>query len=240
MSGTGNYTTTFTYDAGGERTKMSRDEDAYGIHMDRYYLGGVYEKDDWRDGYTEAAERLFLGGSAYSAPMVLVKAASVNGGAWTPFNIGRDVQGSITEVMTADGEVIEQFRYDPWGLEMGYADADTCAVDIAVDSLGVVVELDPWQLSGTSVYVGNHGYTGHEHLPGFGLINCNARLYDPALGRFLMPDPLIQDPASTQNFNRYSYCLNNPLKYTDESGEYFILDSFIVGLLGGGWEFIRI
>lgn len=34
-----------------------------------------------------------------------------------------------------------------------------------------------------------------------------------------MPDPLVQDPASTQNFNRYSYCLNNPLKYTDESGE---------------------
>ena len=61
------------------------------------------------------------------------------------------------------------------------------------------------------------------------------------LGRFLMPDPLIQDPASTQNFNRYSYCLNNPLKYTNESGGgYFILDSFIVGLLGGGWEFIRI
>lgn len=70
--------------------------------------------------------------------------------------------------------------------------------------------------------------------------NAAERLDDPALGRFLMPDPLVHDPASTQNFNRYSYCLNNPLKYTDESGEYFILDSFIVGLLGGGWEFIRI
>ena len=60
------------------------------------------------------------------------------------------------------------------------------------------------------------------------LTNCNARLYDPALGRFLMPDPLIQDPASTQNFNRYSYCLNNPLKYTDESGE-------VVGAIGIGF-----
>ncbi len=116
---------------------------------------------------------------------------------------------------------------------MGYTDADTCAVDIAADSLGVVVDLDPWQLSGTSVYVGNHGYTGHEFLPGFGLINCNARLYDPALGRFLMPDPLIQDPASTQNFNRYSYCLNNPLKYTDESGEYALVDDAFAGLIGG-------
>ena len=33
-------------------------------------------------------------------------------------------------------------------------------------------------------HVGNHGYTSHGHLPGFGLINCNAHLYDPALGRF--------------------------------------------------------
>ena len=52
------------------------------------------------------------------------------------------------------------------------------------------------------------------------MYNANARLYDPVTGRFLAPDPLIQDPASTQNINRYSYCLNNPLKYTDESGEF--------------------
>ena len=38
--------TTFTYDAGGTKMKMSCDEEAYGIHMDRYYLGGVYEKDE--------------------------------------------------------------------------------------------------------------------------------------------------------------------------------------------------
>ena len=62
------------------------------------------------------------------------------------------------------------------------------------------------------------GYTGHEHLPWFGLVNMNARLYDPAVGRFLSPDPLIQAPDNTQSYNRYSYCLNNPLRYTDQSG----------------------
>ena len=66
--------------------------------------------------------------------MVLVKSPPVCNGTWTPFNIGRDVQGSITEVLTADGEVVGQFRYDPWGLAMGYTDADTCAVDIAAAS----------------------------------------------------------------------------------------------------------
>jgi hypothetical protein len=47
----------------------------------------------------------------------------------------------------------------------------------------------------------------------------NARLYDPALGRFLSPDPFVQAPNFSQNFNRYSYTLNNPLKYVDKDGE---------------------
>jgi hypothetical protein len=38
------------------------------------------------------------------------------------------------------------------------------------------------------------------------------------LGQFLSPDPVLQSPGNTQNHNRYSYCLNNPLKYSDPSG----------------------
>lgn len=56
-------------------------------------------------------------------------------------------------------------------------------------------------------------------LPEFGLINMNGRMYDPLLGRFLSPDNYVQLPDLSQSFNRYSYCLNNPLKYTDPSGE---------------------
>ena len=73
------------------------------------------------------------------------------------------------------------------------------------------------------------GYTGHEYLSWFGLINMNARLYDPVLGRFLSPDPYVQMPDFSQNFNRYSYCLNNPLMYVDEDGESFILVAAIIG-----------
>jgi RHS repeat-associated protein len=77
------------------------------------------------------------------------------------------------------------------------------------------------------------GYTGHEHLPEFGLINMNARLYDPAVGRFLSPDPFVQAPDFSQSFNRYSYCLNNPLIYTDPTGEYFLIDDLIAAIIGG-------
>ena len=67
---------------------------------------------------------------------------------------------------------------------------------------------------------------GHEHLPWFGLVNMNARLYDPAVGRFLSPDPIIQDITNSQSFNRYTYVINNPLKYNDTTGmEYYFTTS---------------
>jgi RHS repeat-associated protein len=77
----------------------------------------------------------------------------------------------------------------------------------------------------------NRGWCGHEHLPFFGLVNMNARLYDPILGRFLSPDPYIQAPNNPANFNRYTYCLNNPLKYTDEDGEWIHI---VIGAALGG------
>ena len=71
-------------------------------------------------------------------------------------------------------------------------------------------------------YIFPRGYTMHEHLDQFGIINANARLYDPYLARFLSPDPYIQEPTNPQNFNRFSYCLNNPLKYSDPTGEWWV------------------
>ena len=81
--------------------------------------------------------------------------------------------------------------------------------------------------------LGYRGYTGHEHLDDFGLINMNARLYDPILGRFMGMDPYVQLPDYTQNFNRYSYVLNNPLKYTDPSGAVIGIDDVLIGMAVG-------
>ncbi|MDZ4204655.1 MAG: RHS repeat-associated core domain-containing protein, partial [Bacteroidales bacterium] len=79
----------------------------------------------------------------------------------------------------------------------------------------------------------DRGFTGHEYLDGFGLINMNGRVYDPFLARFLSPDPFVQAPDYSQNYNRYSYCLNNPLKYTDPDGEWvhLAIGAFIGGTI---------
>jgi RHS repeat-associated protein len=66
--------------------------------------------------------------------------------------------------------------------------------------------------------VTRHGFTGHIGLEEFGLIHMQGRVYDPKLGRFLSADPFVQAPFNTQSLNRYTYCLNNPLRYIDPSG----------------------
>ena len=198
----------FTYNGDGDRVKMYVADGKVQV-LTRYYIGGRYEYDRTRAGNTE---RLYLGGDAYSAPMVYIRE---NGGSWTAYNIGRDYLGNITQIATLDGTPVAEYSYDPWGRLR-----DPATLDIYTSG------------NEPGLFLGR-GYTGHEHLTWFGLINMNARLYDPLPGRFLSPDPYVQMPDFTQNYNRYSYALNNPLKYTDESGEYFVWDDCLA-FFGGG------
>ena len=110
----------------------------------------------------------------------------------------KDHLGSVSAVSTQDGGVVERMAYEPFGKRRqanGLTDA-----------------------SGTLSTPTDRGYTEHEHMDEVGLINMNGRVFDPALGRFLSPDPLVQDPLDAQSFNRYAYLQNNPLWATDPSG----------------------
>ena len=62
-------------------------------------------------------------------------------------------------------------------------------------------------------------FTG-QRLDSTGLYFYNARYYDANIGRFISPDTIVPNPINPQAFNRYSYTLNNPLKYTDPSGHF--------------------
>ena len=73
----------------------------------------------------------------------------------------------------------------------------------------------------------------------------NGRLYDPVLARLLSPDNYVMGTTNTQGFNRYIYALNNPLKYTDSTGNFILeiagmtaIAGFIKGFKseGGGFN----
>lgn len=114
-----------------------------------------------------------------------------------------------------------------------YIKSGTNGYQVMTDHLGSIVRMydstgaqkysatyDVWgkQTVSTTIAGLRRGFGGHEHWNEFGLIDMNGRMYDPTLGRFLSPDIIVQNPKNSQSFNRYSYCLNNPLKYTDPSG----------------------
>ncbi|MCP4402046.1 MAG: hypothetical protein GY801_32690, partial [bacterium] len=62
-----------------------------------------------------------------------------------------------------------------------------------------------------------YSYTGKER-DSSGLMYYGARYYDPALSRFITPDTLYD--RGPQGLNRYSYALNNPIRYNDPSGHF--------------------
>lgn len=204
-------TATLVYNGKGDRVKM--DVFNNGVNeLTRYYIGGCYE---YETGVAGTKERLYLGGDAYSAAAVYVKDGN---GAWTVNYICRDYLGSITHITNSAGAVRQELSYDAWG-----------RLRNPINQTLYAVGAEPALILG-------RGYTGHEHLLMFGLINMNARLYDPIVGRFLSPDPYVQAPDWSQNFNRYAYAMNNPFRYTDESGEFIIIIGIaaVAGMYAGG------
>ena len=106
----------------------------------------------------------------------------------------KDHQGNLTA--TIHGNTVERLSYDAWGRRrnpngFGYSNV---------------------------THTFGRGYTLHEHYDQVGLVNMNGRMYDPVMSSFLSVDAFVDDPATAQGFNRYAYCMHNPLRYTDPSG----------------------
>ena len=74
-----------------------------------------------------------------------------------------------------------------------------------------------WPTGGSTLPT-DYTFTGQRNESSFGLMDYNARYYDPALGRFIQADTIVPSPANPQSLNRYAYVLNNPVKYQDPSG----------------------
>jgi hypothetical protein len=66
------------------------------------------------------------------------------------------------------------------------------------------------------------------------LLYLRARWYDPATGRLLTRDLLPGVPSVPASLNPYVYALNNPVLYTDPSGE-FIIPLLVAAAIGGGF-----
>lgn len=185
----GNLIYTIAYGSEDQRTKSKLLNN--GVPEKTTYYNGGYGK-EVSPGNNIRQLHYIEGGDGLAAVFVR------NNGQDTMYYIHKDHLGSINVITDQNGAVIQNCSFDAWGRRRNPAD---------------------WSYNNVpESFFLDRGFTGHEHLDQFGLINMGGRVYDPAIARFLSPDNFVQSPYLTQAFNRYTYCLNNPLKYTDPSG----------------------
>jgi RHS repeat-associated protein len=104
-----------------------------------------------------------------------------------------DRYGTI-DTATSSGAVVGHEKRDPYGRPYTLGDSTEPGAAVTI------------------------GFTGAEEDAETGLVNLQHRLYDPRVGRFISPDPLVKDPFGGQQYNRYAYAGNNPLSFVDPSG----------------------
>lgn len=201
----GDYRLEITYGPDNAR-KISRLFNNDVLQKTKYYVGGIFEKETDGSG-NERQLHYITGGDGVAA--IFEKTNSSD----NLYYIHKDHLGSYQVITDNTGAETDSMSFGPWGNRRNPADWSypTSQTDFLFD----------------------RGFTGHEHLDEFNLINMNGRVYDPILGRFLSPDNYVQMPGYTQNLNRYSYALNNPLVFTDPDGENLI--AFIIGAIVGAY-----
>ena len=214
------YRQEFTYGPGRSRKQVETYKDGQ-LHKSKIYAGANYEEViNHETGKTKKYH--YIRGSTGLTAVFTANDDSAKTD--NLYYIHTDYLGSVLCLSDEAGNPIERYSFDAWGHRRN----PTNWSQWHEDSTGFVI---------------NRGFTGHEHMDVFGLINMNGRVYDPDLGRFLSPDPYVQMPDNSQNFNRYSYALNNPLKYTDPSGyvmqEHPRYDSWEKNITGAGLGFIE-
>ncbi len=203
-----------------DTTPVARDEFAYDPNGQRYARKSV-----WQDGGSTVTEQVAYVGSVevitdngvsgiqtitktrLSPNVMHVKIVGTTTETFFEY-AHRDHLGSIEVVTDENGNKLDNLAFEPFGMRK----KKDWTANISTTELDALLDLD-WDHTRKA-----RGFTGHEHLDRTGFIHMNGRVYDPVLGRFLSPDPIVQYSTFSQSWNRYSYVNNTPTSFTDPSG----------------------
>ena len=120
------------------------------------------------------------------------------------FFFEKNVFGDIIGVYNSSGKKLCTYTYDAWGV---------CYLD---GVSGVT-------LSEVEIYVAVNNpfrYRGYYYDVETGLYYLQSRYYNPEWGRFLNADGYVSTGAGMLGYNMFAYCNNNPVMFTDPTGDF--------------------
>ena len=133
----------------------------------------------------------------------------------TLYYVQKNFQGDIVALVNQSGDVVAKYVYDAWG------NGKVCnASGTENTSSSFIGNINPFR------------YRGYYYDVETGLYYLQTRYYDPQAGRFLSPDSVDYiAPDLIGGLNLYAYCNNNPVMYSDPTGQLFSM--LLIGALIG-------
>ena len=105
-----------------------------------------------------------------------------------------NAHGDVIGLTDESGTVVNSYAYSPWG-------------EIRTQTESVKNPIK---------------YAGEYYDDELDMLYLRARYYDPQIGRFICLDAEKGSIQNPMDMNRYVYCRNNPLKYVDPTGNFFL------------------
>ncbi len=235
-------TVTFNYDANHNRLSKKSDNEV------TYYVAPGYEVAVTDHGETKTVvhRHHVMVGHDVVATYEKAEIITVEKTVYQPDQIGyyhRDFIGTGELVTASDTSIIRRKLYSPYGESIETLLKDRAPANetiylgpeqgieqinenVSADIQSEYEFVDEFTLlseamAGRSrINDGLRGYTSHEEIAEFGLVNMNARIYDPVIARFISADTIVPAIDRPLAFNRYAYVEGNPVTARDPSGHH--------------------
>ena len=191
---------TYSYDNGGNIT-CKRQFNSTGIltATTNYGYSDSYWKDQKITEYNQLENTTSVKNVKYTYDEKGASGMSVNN---VSYYFVRNIFGDVTAIYDESRNKKAEYSYDAWG---------TCYMPVNVDGIG---SLNPFR------------YRGYYFVPQIGLYYLTTRFYDYMTGRFVnadVPSICIDDGLTVpEGCNLYSYCFNNPVNFTDSTGQFAV------------------
>ena len=182
----------FTYNADGLR----RSKTVNGVTHYYYYDGINLVKEEWGDNIL-----VFFYDANGSPVGMQYRNSTYASGTWDTYLYKKNLQGDVIAVYNTSGTKLVSYSYDAWGRILSTTYHNSGANTTATHN--------PMR------------YRGYYYDDDLDLYYLATRYYDPEVRRFVTADKILSNAdGDLHGYNLYVYCFNNPLAYTDYTGEW--------------------